>query len=79
MLMVSAREPEARGNRPRGDDIMHDSGSRTVARILDSWSDERANTLRSSAADIKNRAAALGQWRAAFESSYINWTPSRTA
>jgi hypothetical protein len=48
-----------------------------MARIFDSWNDERASFLRSSAADIKSRAAALGQWRTAFDCSYLNWAPGR--
>jgi hypothetical protein len=50
-----------------------------MTRVFDSWSDERASLLRSSAADIKNRAAALGQWRTAFDCSYLSWSNGRTA
>jgi len=45
---------------------MLNNAGRSMTRVFDSWSDERASLLRSSAADIKNRAAALGQWRTAF-------------
>jgi hypothetical protein len=51
----------------------------SMARVFESWSDERANRLRSSAADIKRRAAALGQWRTAFDCSYLSWSSGRTA
>jgi hypothetical protein len=35
------------------------------------WSGERMTALRSSAADIRNRATELGQWRRAHECSHF--------
>jgi len=58
---------------------MLNNAGRSMTRVFDSWSDERASLLRSSAADIKNRAAALGQWRTAFDCSYLSWSNGRTA
>jgi hypothetical protein len=58
---------------------MLNDGGRSVTHVLESWNHERVNFLRNSAADIKSRAAALGQWRAAFDCSYFNWSTSRTA
>jgi hypothetical protein len=51
----------------------------SVVRVSETWNDERVSFIRSSAADIKKRAAALGQWRAAFDCSYLNWSTSRAA
>lgn len=58
---------------------MPDNAGRPLTRVFDSWSDERASALRSSAADIKRRAVALGQWRTALDCSYFTWSPSPTA
>jgi hypothetical protein len=58
---------------------MLNNTGRSMTRVCESWSDERVNFLRSSAADIKSRAAALGQWRTAFDCTYFNWSPSRTS
>jgi hypothetical protein len=58
---------------------MLDDTGRSMTRVLDSWSDERASLLRSSAADIKNRAVELGQWRTAFDCTYLSWSNRRTA
>jgi hypothetical protein len=58
---------------------MLNNTGRPMARVPECWNDERVSFLRSSAADIKQRAAALGQWRTAFDCSYFNWSTSRTA
>jgi hypothetical protein len=58
---------------------MLNNAGRSMARVSESWNDERLSFLRSSAADIKQRAAALGQWRTAFDCSYFNWSTSRAA
>jgi hypothetical protein len=62
-----------------GDFILLNTTGGLVTRVFDSWSDERVTFLRSSAADIKNRAAALGQWRTAFDCSYLSWSTARTS
>jgi hypothetical protein len=58
---------------------MLNNTGRSTTSVFESWSDERATILRSSAADIKRRAADLGQWRTAFDCSYLNWSPGRAA
>ena len=56
---------------------MPNNGAEPMPRLSERWNDERISSLRSSAADIRERAAALGQWRAAFECAYFNWAASR--
>jgi hypothetical protein len=58
---------------------MLNNAGKSIARDVQTWSDDRLRFLRSNAADIKRRAAALGQWRAAFDCSCYNWSSSPTA